>query len=176
MSAGFEAFEPLTTTGSSRELASTPALQNHQSERVTWEPERGYGRLRTVNRLTKRRTSISLAVVAVVVLAAAWIADRGAGWSPPATSHVVTIRTTPYPEGPQFPAVTRGSSSNADAIFAQLPDPLPKPLPQGRNCQFGNITSLSLDNGEVINYGPCRRPESIDALRCLIIGDKPNCA
>jgi hypothetical protein len=118
-----------------------------------------------------------MALVAVIVLAGALvISRRGDGWNPPAASHVVTIRSVPYPEGPVLPAVTRGSGAEADAVFAHLPDSLPKPLPQGRNCQFGNMTSLSLDNGEVIDYGPCRRPESIDALRCLVIGREPNCA
>ena len=125
--------------------------------------------------LTKRRAPAGLALVVAIGVAVALIASRGDGWSPPAASHVVTIRTTPYPEGPTFADVTRGSGAKADAVFAHLPRTLPKPLPQGRNCQFGNVTSLSLDNARVIDYGPCRRPESIDALRCLVLGLEPSC-
>ncbi len=54
-------------------------------------------------------------------------------------------------------------------IFALLPTTLPAQLPQPPGCEVGNVTKLTLTDGKEIGYGPCSRPVSIDAVRCLAV-------
>jgi hypothetical protein len=41
-------------------------------------------------------------------------------------------------------------------------------LAQPQGCSFGNVTTIMIKGGKTIDYGPCLRPRSIDALRCLL--------
>jgi hypothetical protein len=82
---------------------------------------------------------------------------------------VVGVTTRAYPEGPLAPHVKAGDRLWPEVQRA-LPAVLPQPLKQPKGCSFGNITSLTLANGKTIDYGPCRRPASIDAIRCVLAG------
>lgn len=76
---------------------------------------------------------------------------------------VVLIRIAAFPEGPVL-EVNR-TDVGAEHVFDLLPDQLPAPLDQPTDCAFGNITSLELRDGDRVDYGPCLRPDTIDALR-----------
>jgi hypothetical protein len=82
-------------------------------------------------------------------------------------SDVVAVRSTPYPEGPPSPRVSVGHSGWSQ-IAAALPRTLPAQLTQPKGCSAGNITTLTINGGKTIDYGPCLRPRSIDALRCVL--------
>ena len=81
---------------------------------------------------------------------------------------VVRIETTAYPEGPHR-SESRTDKGSAH-IFSFLPATLPDPLSQGPapGCGVGNVTTLVLNVGTAIRYGPCVRPASIDRLRCAM--------
>jgi hypothetical protein len=84
------------------------------------------------------------------------------------------VRSVPFPEGPASPEVHRGDPL-FDRLVAIVPIPLPQHLEQGNDCSFGNITSIILADGRTIDYGPCGRPPSIDALRCVLAATEPPC-
>lgn len=86
---------------------------------------------------------------------------------------VVTIRTAAFPEGP-VKQWDRGGVG-AEEIFALLPTTLPAQLPQPPDCEMGNVTTLILTDGRQVGYGPCDRPASIDAVRCLAFGLPQGC-
>jgi hypothetical protein len=81
---------------------------------------------------------------------------------PARADDVILIRIAAFPEGPVL-EVTR--TDDAGDLFALLPDQLPVPLEQPPDCTFGNVTSMELQDGGRVDYGPCRRPDAIDALR-----------
>src|SRR5690242_7897709 len=79
------------------------------------------------------------------------------------SAQVMVVRTAAYPEGPASQEVQRNDPPAA-SLFAALPHPLPRPLPQDAGCQIGNVVTLVLSDGTTIAYGPCERPPEIDAF------------
>ena len=125
--------------------------------------------------MTRTRLAAFLAMAVVVSVVTTGVFTWRAGHPRKISSEqVVKIATAPYPEGPTPDPVTR-TDPRATAMFALLPAQLPTPLRQG-DCQVGNVTTLTLADGTVIEYGPCRRPPSIDALRCALAGKEPGCS
>jgi hypothetical protein len=120
-------------------------------------------------------------VVALVVAATACSSSHDSATGTPSTTpkttahrysaaDVVRIETAAYPEGPDR---TESRSDRGSAhIFSLLPATLPDVLSQGPtpSCGVGNITTLVLNVGTAIRYGPCARPASIDRLRCAMTG------
>lgn len=45
-----------------------------------------------------------------------------------------------------------------------VPHALPAPSWQGLHCTFGGNVVIGTRDGRHVEYGPCRRPESIDQL------------
>ena len=86
---------------------------------------------------------------------------------------VVAVQTTAYPEGPSLRIDQRDPVW--PRIAAALPATLPLRLAQPSECSSGNITTIMLRNGSTIAYGPCNRPRSIDALRCLLAHASVGC-
>lgn len=126
-------------------------------------------------------------VVALVVVAAACSSSRHSSTAAPSTTpetaahrysaaDVVRIETAAYPEGPDR-AESRSDKGSAH-IFSLLPATLPDVLSQGPapGCGVGNITTLVLNVGTAIRYGPCVRPASIDRLRCAMTSAVSPCA
>ncbi|MBA2526490.1 MAG: hypothetical protein H0V18_12035 [Pyrinomonadaceae bacterium] len=83
--------------------------------------------------------------------------------------HVVAVRAFAYPEGPGLSAAGRSSGADLDLdrVRAWMPDPLPK-NPRQR-CNFGAMVEIEFDDGGSVDYGPCRRPASIERLRLKMI-------
>ncbi|MCU1466098.1 MAG: hypothetical protein JWM72_2026 [Actinomycetia bacterium] len=125
-------------------------------------------------------------VVALVVVAAACSSShpsssRTRSTTPNTAAHhysaadVVRIETAAYPDGPDR-AESRSDKGSAH-IFSLLPAMLPDVLSQGPapSCGVGNVTTLVLNVGTAIRYGPCVRPASIDRLRCAMTGAVSPC-
>jgi hypothetical protein len=107
--------------------------------------------------------------------------------SRPLDVHVQDIESVtlePQPEGPTL-TFTRGAPlhSNSEfpfeAIERYVPDPLPNTAWQV--CTEGGDLVVTLADGDSVRYGPCRRPESINALWAHMIdvssdgGCRPRC-
>ena len=114
----------------------------------------------------------------LVGIAAVCIGCSGGGHAHGATStsttalsyratDVIAVESIPIPEGPALRRVRKGSPQWA-GIAALLPPVLPAPLAQPQGCTYGNTTTLFLADGTPIDYGPCLRPPSIDAMRCVL--------
>ena len=81
-------------------------------------------------------------------------------------NRVVELRIQPVPEGPMPAMFQRSPSPGALAISTVLqsvPTPLPHPAWQF-GCSTRGDLLVTLDDGRVITYGPCRRPASINRL------------
>jgi hypothetical protein len=117
---------------------------------------------------------IGTASIAALAMAVAGCTSGTHGTTGIAASEVVGATTQPYPEGPPGPHV-----KTADALWPKvrhaLPAVLPNPLNQPDGCATGNVTSLTLASGKTLDYGPCRRPASIDAIRCILAGSGAGC-
>jgi hypothetical protein len=142
-----------------------------------------------LRRPSQRRNAMKriACVVALVVVAAACSSSHHSSTGAPSTApktaahrysaaDVVRIETAAYPEGPDR-AESRSDKGSAH-IFSLLPATLPDVLSQGPvpGCGVGNITTLVLNVGTAIRYGPCVRPASIDRLRCAMTGAVSPCA
>lgn len=85
---------------------------------------------------------------------------------------VVAIWLEPVPEGPGSPRFARqpeADDPHLSLIEDAIPSPLPRDVWQGFTCDIGGDVVLELDNGDLIRYGPCRRPDSIGRLRTRIL-------
>lgn len=85
---------------------------------------------------------------------------------------VVAIWLEPIPEGPVSPHFTRQPEADdprLSLVEEAIPSPLPRDLWQGFTCDMGGDVVLELNNGDLIRYGPCRRPDSIERLRTHIL-------
>jgi hypothetical protein len=86
---------------------------------------------------------------------------------------VVSVRIQPVPEGPPGPAfvvTASGSTSRPlSMVAAAIPVPLPGPGVQPFGCGAGGDLIVTLNDGHVITYGPCRRPASIDRLWAVML-------
>jgi hypothetical protein len=115
-----------------------------------------------------------LAVVTLVVAAgvtAGCSVVTGASYN--ATS-VTSVQTTTFPDRSTVVQVSRGDP-DWSAVESALPSHLPKPTTDS-DCDQGYVTTITLKNGSTLSYGPCRRPKTIDALRCIAAGEEPGCA
>ena len=82
---------------------------------------------------------------------------------PASGDDVVLIRIAPFPEGPLFEI--EKAEPDTGEYFDLLPDQLPEPLEQPSDCVVGAVVSLQLGGGGWVDYGPCLRPEGIEAIR-----------
>jgi len=140
----------------------------------TWNPQR-----HACGRLASRSFGLLAAASVLLVLTGCAATTPDTVTQTPApqkvgvAADVVTIHSQPFPEGPT--AEWRRTDPNATEVFALLPDVLPDPLPQPPDCEFGNVTTLTLTDGTAIRYGPCDRPPSIDAIRCAAYNPSGHC-
>jgi len=95
--------------------------------------------------------------------------------TPPVTSTtghgaVVRLQELPIPEGTTPPSFERGAEAGdrlvrpLERVAEYIPAPLPLPLEQPANCEFGGNLVVSFVDGFELTYGPCTRPASIDRL------------
>ena len=106
----------------------------------------------------------------VVVVAAAGCS----GSSAPPRQAIASIWLTPVPEGPQLAACrvvdrVSGCGVALSAVADAIPRPLPQPLGQPGGCEQGGDVVVRFKGGDVLTYGPCRLPSSIQELRLAII-------
>jgi hypothetical protein len=89
-------------------------------------------------------------------------------------AEVLSIELVPIPEGPPSPRFVRNLTGEFQIPLSLIEDSIPAPLPapkwQGFSCRFGGNVVVQLADGRTIEYGPCRRPESIERLRQRMIG------
>jgi hypothetical protein len=82
-----------------------------------------------------------------------------------------SVVAQPWPEGPlTVTASNKAGPTGAillSSIIQFIPSPLPSPLPQ--TCGVGALVTITLSDGQTINYGPCDRPGSIEELRRRMI-------
>jgi hypothetical protein len=114
---------------------------------------------------------VGLAVVGVAILIA-W-ANRDprcthlCGTHPTRGGPIVYVKIEPVPEGPIAPSFVLDPGPDQLSIRMIrrfIPRPLPEPLDQGLNCEFGGNLTIEFEAGARLVYGPCHRPESIDRL------------
>lgn len=132
---------------------------------------------------------ISAVVVAIVLAATIIVVDSyrvptPRGPTPMATGPIVRVEIEANPEGPPAPPFVlnpRHGGLPMRKILPFVPRPLPDPVDQGLNCEFGGILTIAFEGGARVVYGPCHRPPSIDRLwarMVSIITDgacEPNC-
>ena len=126
----------------------------------------------------KARSHRWIAGLAVLLLAAGgvtyFLVIRTDPWVGPRRSDVLAVWIQPAPEGPPgFPFTRPGAEPWA--VFATagdlrlllpfVPDPLPRPSRQWFCSGRGYSIHFLLVGGQGVNYGPCRRPASIDNVR-----------
>lgn len=120
-----------------------------------------------------RRVTILSAVLVAAVATVAFYLQRQSQPLPFDRDDVVSIWLEPYPEGPISPTFAR-RPSDSDRPLANIEESIPSPLPrdvwQGFSCEFGGDVVVALDSGDRIEYGPCRRPASIERMRRAILG------
>jgi hypothetical protein len=78
---------------------------------------------------------------------------------------VIGVRLEPYPEGPTFAFGDEKAPLPLAEISDLIPDPLPARAWQGFRCSGGLNVVMQLSGGRRIEYGPCRKPQSILALQ-----------
>ena len=108
------------------------------------------------------------ALLVVAILIGLWLVLR---FSPTAVdrSDIVRLSIEPHPEGenpPRFLRTASASEPEARSLYLvdeYIPLPLPAPEEQG-TCASGGSLLVELASGRRIQYGPCRRPDSIDHL------------
>lgn len=93
---------------------------------------------------------------------------------PPAVNHgrIERIVVIPHPEGIAFgfvrPSDPKWKTQLALAeIQSAIPDPLPAPIAQGQ-CSSGHTIKIEFQDGASVEYGPCRKPRSLDRLDAAI--------
>ena len=86
---------------------------------------------------------------------------------PAGADEVILVRVAAFPEGPVLEADR--TDDDAAQVFELLPDELPVPLDQPADCTMGSVTTLELRDGGRVDYGPCRWPDTIDALRGALV-------
>jgi hypothetical protein len=85
---------------------------------------------------------------------------------------VVSIWLEPVPEGPISPSFVlrpNADERTLSLIEDAIPSPLPRNVWQGFTCDIGGDVVLKLNNGGLMRYGLCRRPDSIERLRTRIL-------
>lgn len=121
-----------------------------------------------VSRKLLIRSSIVLVVLGAVSL---WWSIRFAPIDV-TLADVQSVQLVPVPEGPVSPAFVRDPTREfqlpINLIEDSIPVPLPAPKWQGF-CGIGGNVVVKLTDGRTIEYGPCRRPESIDLVRQRMI-------
>jgi hypothetical protein len=116
------------------------------------------------------RAVIIVAVAALLVVGIA--AARHGDWHGPPRSQVVGVWLQPL-EGPggypfTSPAAAPWAIFNPArplaSILPDIPDPLPRPSSQWFCFTKSGYVAVLLSGGRTIQYGPCRRPDSINRL------------
>lgn len=78
----------------------------------------------------------------------------------------------PYPVSPVVPSPQPFAVTLADAgwqeVIDAIPARVPEPLDQGDRCLAGFEVTIRFSSGDVVAYGPCRRPDAIEPLRRLL--------
>jgi hypothetical protein len=112
----------------------------------------------------------------VVLVASVLVLVAGAAvWWWHGTSHpidirasdVASVRIEPVPEGPVFPVFDLSRSAGSrplGLILDDIPIPLPAPGVQPIGCGGGGNLIVTLRDGTVVTYGPCRHPASVRHL------------
>ncbi|MDQ3986326.1 MAG: hypothetical protein M3280_07495 [Actinomycetota bacterium] len=120
-----------------------------------------------------RRVTILSAIFVAAVTTVAFYIQRQSQPLPFGRDDVVSIWLEPYPEGPNSPAFAlrpSGSDRPLANIEESIPSPLPRDVWQGVfYCEFGGNVVVELASGDRIEYGPCRRPASIEGMRRAIL-------
>ena len=91
---------------------------------------------------------------------------------PPSDGRIERVVIVPHPEGVSFgfvgPSDPKSKTQLALADIQQaIPHPLPSPIQQGQ-CSSGYAIRIEFQDGASIEYGPCRKPQSIDRLDAAI--------
>jgi hypothetical protein len=81
----------------------------------------------------------------------------------------VRLEIVPIPEGPPAPVFERDAAPAHQWVrplsdVKYIPSPLPEPLEQPADCEFGGDLVVTFEDGAELRYGPCRRPPAIDQL------------
>jgi len=117
-------------------------------------------------------------VFAVVLLCLVFMIAVGSWWfyfrTPPTIAvtrqQITKIEFAPVPEGP-VGVYARDTTSGAQPLaraLSKMPIPLPGPLRQGFWCQMGGVVRITLTDGRIISYGPCRLPLAIVTFRASL--------
>jgi hypothetical protein len=61
-----------------------------------------------------------------------------------------------------------GSTVPLSEIVGAIPDPLPDTL-ESQACESGAMVRITFEDGRTLDYGPCRRPSSIEGLRNAVV-------
>lgn len=87
------------------------------------------------------------------------------------TQHVVTVSTSPWPEGPIGPVAAAKPVSGLYVPLERIAGAIPSTLPDNppQSCTIGAIVTLTLASGRTLAYGPCNRPASIERLRIALV-------
>lgn len=114
----------------------------------------------------------SRVLLLLCLLAAVVVSESGCRGSE--EGHVVRVATYPWPEGPGLVVATRvpwESVTNPHLSLSGIEDAIPERLPRNpaQPCNFGAKVEITFDDGRTLEYGPCRRPASIEHLRLALI-------
>lgn len=123
--------------------------------------------------MSRRAVFSVFAIIPMVIAAIAVLSAYGdesgilRGPHPTRSGPIVSVKIEPFPEGPVPPPFLLGAGPNQLPIrwiLGFIPRPLPEPLDQGADCEFGGNLTIAFEGGARVVYGPCRRPDSIDRL------------
>jgi hypothetical protein len=80
-------------------------------------------------------------------------------------AQVVKIELNPVPEGPAIIPAERKCVSGCIPL-ASIADAIPRVLPKNphQSCSAGLEVNVTLSSGQVLSYGPCKRPVSIQRV------------
>ena len=108
-----------------------------------------------------------------MLLAAITLALAAGGCGGSGVPAVRTVATFPWPEGPgEVVASTEPVPEGITHVpLRTIQDLIPSTLPANpmQTCGIGAMVKVTLANGEVLTYGPCDRPPSIERLREALI-------
>lgn len=107
----------------------------------------------------------------IALLAAVAVGGCGGSEEP----HVVVrVAVFPFPEGPGPIVAARGPGESVPVNYIQLSrirNALPDRFPENpaQPCNVGAKVEIGLDDGSTLEYGPCKRPASIERLRLALV-------
>jgi hypothetical protein len=133
-------------------------------------------------RATRARNFWWIAGITVLLLVAggvAYLTLRSDRWAAPKRSDVLAVWIQPAPEGPAgLPFTSPGAApwaifnngGDLGRLLPYVPDPLPHPSRQWFCSGSGYYVHFLLVGGRGVDFGPCRRPASIENLRSQMEG------